>query len=137
MSFWKKLVLVVKKVNLFDALAVVLIVLSLALLFFVYTRPPKGLGSAVVMVVRVDKNVEVIYPQAKEGGAIFVGGTNIESRVLGASRNKEAVYIEIEGLGTKEEGLFTFNGQRTLVGQRMELRGNFWAQGIVTNLEFR
>jgi len=124
-----------KRINPFDLLVFAIIILFLILFVLITFRSPRDLGEPVLMSVRVDQNVEVISPEARAGETVFVNGVNVESKILRAEKTEEGLDLVILGLGKKVDSLWTFNGQRVLIGQKVELRGSFWVQGIIKNLE--
>jgi len=66
-----------------------------------------------------------------------LNGQRRASKIVDVGKNNERILVTIEGLGTMEDEVYIFNGQRVLVGQKAELRGGFWAQGYITEINIK
>jgi hypothetical protein len=126
-----------KKINFFDGLLVLVIAIFIVLLVIVYLKPPKNLGEPASITVEVIQNADLVYEEAAKMGTVYLNGQKQASKITDVEKDNERILITIEGLGTKEDEVYIFNGQRVLVGQKAELHGGFWAQGYITEINIK
>jgi hypothetical protein len=126
-----------KKINFFDGLLVLVIAIFIVLLVIVYLKPPKNLGEPASITVEVIQNADLVYEEAAKMGTVYLNGQKQASKITDIEKDNERILIIIEGLGTKEDEVYIFNGQRVLVGQKAELHGGFWAQGYITEINIK
>jgi hypothetical protein len=126
-----------KKINFFDGLLVLVIAIFIVLLVIVYLKPPKNLGEPASITVEVIQNADLVYEEAAKMGTVYLNGQKQASKITDVEKDNERILITIEGLGTKEDEVYVFNGQRVLVGQKAELHGGFWAQGYITEINIK
>jgi hypothetical protein len=126
-----------KKINIFDGLVVLLLAAFLLLAATIYLSPQRDFGGPAQITVQVEENSTIIYPEAEKKSAVYLNGQRQESRITDVSRTNNVVTLQISGSGTINGEVYSFNGQRILVGQKVELHGSFFARGIITNFELK
>jgi hypothetical protein len=125
------------KINKFDALVILIVALFLLIVAIIYSGGPRELGQPILVKVAIEQNDEVILPEAQKMGTVYLNGQKQASKITDVEKDNERILITIEGLGTKEDEVYIFNGQRVLVGQKAELHGGFWAQGYITEINIK
>lgn len=120
-----------KKNNKIDLLALIFLALmALTIVTIIWSRP-RDLGQKSFIKVEVKENIEIIRPAIKTGETVFLNGQKNQSKLAAVNEVNGKLEITLEGLGQKKHEVYLFNGSRILVGQKAELHGSFWAQGIV------
>jgi hypothetical protein len=129
-----------KKINPFDLLIAVAILCLAVIIVFVFF-PKKSTDSKKTLVtVRTKTNISEVGPTITEGENTYLNSVNtpvkVDSTVMGVVDNQNYLDVTVEGQGSIEPGRYLFNGQRLLVGQKAELHGKFWIQGIITEVKY-
>lgn len=119
------------KLKFFD----ILIFLSLVLIFAVFFMKPLKIESVSTLVtVKIPRNE--VENEIEKDGEIFLNSVNEPVKIERYQVVGDHILITLEGAGLIEENRYIFNGQRVLVGQKAELHGKFWAQGIITEVKY-
>jgi hypothetical protein len=130
--------LVSKKIskNLIDIIAALIIVLVFLMAYFTLTKPQIINGQPTLLTVQVKDNIETIYPEAAKMGQVYFDSINEPVKIAKISKDQNNVLdIVLEGSG-EVNSRFVFNGTRVLIGQKAEIHGNFFAQGVITNIRY-
>lgn len=132
------------KVNIFDIFIAIVLVLAAVFLIFSYNNKPY-LGSKNVSIeVRVSDGftIESINKKLKDNVQVFFSGTKypviqdshrFEYDNLGGIKY---IFIKLKGLGDINDGKSIFNGQRIYINQKVEIHGDYWAQGYIVDYKY-
>ncbi|HBG81377.1 TPA: hypothetical protein DDW69_00895 [candidate division CPR2 bacterium] len=132
-----------KAITLFDIMIFVIILL-LSLIFFVYDQKKDAASNEKTMnvTVNVSGNAGIIYPEVLKQGEAYLNSVNRPVEIIEVSRNTDtagnlsSIDIKVCGKGTIDGSKYVFNGQRILVGQKAEIHGGFFAQGVVKRITY-
>ena len=125
-----------KKLNLFDALVVAIIIFLGAILFFSLQDNNESYTDQLIATVVINTPApEVILKPAQKQQKVFLNSVNQEVTVESIRIDEEGrAEIILGGLGKIEEDRIIFNGQRILIGQKAEIHGLYFAQGYVKDV---
>lgn len=132
------------RINLFDLLVVILIIVAVVVGGISYgSKPDLGNKNALVVVkISNSETIKAILPQVKLAAEVYYSGTKypvkqISYRTeLDINNQAEYLYVTLEGPGNIYDGSSIFNGQRVYVNQKVEIRGDYQAQGYVTDFRY-
>jgi hypothetical protein len=129
-----------KKINPFDLLIAVAILCLAVIIVFVLLPKKTADSKKTLVTVRTKTNISEVGPTITEGENTYLNSVNtpvkVDSTVMGVVDNQNYLDVTVEGQGSIEPGRYLFNGQRLLVGQKAELHGKFWIQGIITEVKY-
>lgn len=131
-----------RKINLFDAFILLLVILLGIFLFSAYTKEQKALGRPVILTIEVTSDVESISQEVKVGENVYLNSVNSPVAIAGTERELECdeetatLEIKVQAEGEITDDYILFNGQRVLVGQKAELHGKFFAQGVIEDAQY-
>lgn len=132
------------KINIFDLIALVALIVATFFVFSAWNHKP-FLGSKNVLVeIRVSNqpSISALLPKISSQGTVFYSGTKypvkqVSFRTTNDDSGKiEFLYITIQGPGDIVEGDSIFNGQRIFINQKTEIRGDYQAQGEITDFHY-
>jgi hypothetical protein len=127
-----------KKLNIIDYFIFIILLVS-AIVFFNISSRDNGPERNVLVKVRITQNAGSIYPVAEPGTTYFnsINEPSLITEVRRGDENKpNDLEITVQGKGNLENNRYIFQGLRVLVGQKAELHGDFWAQGIITEIKY-
>lgn len=124
------------KLNLLDFLIISFTVLFLSLVFMVWYLPTRSLAGQAVLSIKVTEDYEAIEKAAELDRSVFLNGSNRLATVESVKIQDDYLVVRIKGPAEKNKEVLNFNGQRVLLGQRVELHGSFFARGTITNFEY-
>jgi len=123
-----------------DIIVLVLIVGALVLAAFALKTPTAPTGKPVVLTMNVTRNADLIAKEAEKLGTVYFNSTDQPVKVIAVertTRNKmPALQITLESKGSIEKDKLIFNGLRVLIGQKAEIHGSYFAQGVIQNVEY-
>lgn len=132
------------KINLFDILAIIVLVSIICIGVLSYFNKP-FLGEKDMLVeIKISNSdtINAILPKVVTSKTVYFSGTKytvkqasyrIENSVNGQA---QYLYITVEGLGTIFDDNPIFNGQRIYVNQKVEIRSDYQAQGYVVDFRY-
>lgn len=132
------------RVNIFDAIAVLAIVLFFMVVALSWDNKPY-LGSknvSVEVMVTARETIKAVLPKMKSAATVFYSGSKYPVRQVSYRTENDTygqiryLYITVEGLGDVTSGKSIFNGQRIYLNQKVELRGDYQVQGYVTDYHY-
>lgn len=86
--------------------------------------------------VRDERMIDSIADAAVAEQWVYFNSVDREVEVAAVERHDDRLVIVLRAPGTLgEEGEATFNGQRLLIGQWVEIRASYFAQGTVIGVE--
>jgi hypothetical protein len=122
--------------NLIDIIAALIIVLVFLMAYFALMKTQTINGQPTLLTVQVKDNIETIYPEAAKMGQVYFDSANKPVKIAKISKDQNNVLdIVLEGPG-EVNNRFIFDGTRILIGQKAEIHGNFFAQGVITNIRY-
>lgn len=124
------------KTIIFDIMILVFGLLFLGLVALVWFWPTKTLPGQAVLGVKVFEKADLIKGSVQRGDTVYLNGSKNKSTVLGAADYEEGILITISGPAESLGPIYNFNGQRVLIGQKAELHGRFFAQGVITSFNY-
>lgn len=132
------------KINFLDLIVIIAVVLLGAIFALgkIYESPvPKS-----NVIVRIDVNsaeqVSQISDEAAKEKTVYLNSVNTPVKVkevkklLDGSGKVTGLQIYLDAPGEITDSKYIFNGQRILVGQKAELHGGYFAQGIISSIEY-
>jgi hypothetical protein len=123
----------VKAIKALD-LVVLALLLFLGLLFLL---PQKQISShRVLLKYETSRDVSAIAPVATKTKEIYFDSEKDPVKVISAILKGDKLEVTLEGPGSVESGKLVFNGLRVMIGQKAELHGDFWSQGVITEIKY-
>lgn len=126
------------KINPIDLIATAIVVLLVLVFVLGATLEKTQTGKPTTITVEItDPNqVELIYPEAKKLGNVYLNSVNAPVEVVNVIKDSDKLDIEITGPGEIENGKYLFNGKRVLVGQKAEIHAGYFAQGYIKSVKY-
>lgn len=125
-----------KLVNVFDLIALLVVIFVVSLFIFSLCYTPKITGKPMTVTIKVTSDDKAIYEIAKDQKQVFLNSSNQSLSVKRAGYQDGYLEITLTGIGEIKENNTLFNGLRVLVGQKAEIHGNYYAQGIITSIVY-
>lgn len=125
-----------KKINIVDWIALVIVVLFVGLIAAVALWPQKELPGKATLGVRVTEEYQTVKNSINIGDTVFLNGSNNPSKIESVVADEVSIVVYISGPAAKDDEVYNFNSQRVHVGQRAELHGSFFARGIITSFDY-
>ena len=136
----------IKKLNLniIDMAVIIAILLLFATFAATQIYKPEEIKSKLKVTVRINdgEQSDIIFDQAQKDKTVYLNSINKSVEVLSVikeqSPTEPVIYMKIVLLGpgvTEDDGTYRFNNQRLLINQKAEIRGNYFAQGIIEKIE--
>lgn len=125
-----------KLVNVFDLIALLVVIFVVSLFVFSLCYPPKITGKPMTVTIKVTSDDKAIYETAIDQKQVFLNSSNQSLSVKNTSYLDGSLQITLIGSGEIKDSNTIFNGQRILVGQKAEIHGNYFAQGIITSIVY-
>jgi hypothetical protein len=131
------------KLTLVDYLLVLIFALFLLILsgFLLDTNHIKGSNSKVTILINNASQARVIFPEVKKGEVVYLNSVNNPLKIVDFKEQKDlegkliSLTITLKGKGYVDEGRYIFNGQKVSIGQKAEIRGNFFTSGAVESVQ--
>jgi hypothetical protein len=127
----------ITKLNIVDWMAVVIVVLFGVLVVVIARQPERNLGEPALLTIKASNVTSAVCTEAGKKGMVYLNGIDAPAEIKDVICVGEEMAVTVEARGTIEGERMTFNGQRVLIGQKAELHGSFWAQGIITGFELK
>ena len=90
----------------------------------------------VTVEVRGEDPVRTVADAASSEQWVYFNSVDAEVEVVDVQNHGDSLVLVLRGPGSLEsEGEATFNGQRLVIGQWVEIRGSYFAQGTVMDIE--
>jgi hypothetical protein len=131
------------KINLFDAIVGLAIVLIVAVLAFSYDNQVDLGSKPMLIVVQIsdDEVISRIMPKLDFTSEVFYSGSKypITQRgywLVNDETGGQDLNITLSGMGEIKEGNSIFNGQRIFINQKVELRSDYFAQGYIIDYRY-
>ncbi|KKQ94464.1 MAG: hypothetical protein UT18_C0010G0036 [candidate division CPR2 bacterium GW2011_GWC2_39_10] len=133
------------KFNIIDLILGSIIILFLAVMVIGKLVPKEAdSGKSVLVTVRIPytDSSSVIYNEARKLGDVYFNSTLKPVRAMKVeksvdkSSHLEVLDITIMGSGRIENDRIVFNGTRILIGQKAEIHANYFAQGVISNVQY-
>lgn len=122
-----------KKFKLIDLFVVTIVIIFL---IFLFLPQHKSQSDRIFVTYQTNRDVEVVYPEAQKTKEVYLNSQKDPVKVVSVEKAPDLLTITLEGEGKIEEGRYLFNNARVLVGQKAELHGMFWSQGIIKKVEY-
>ena len=119
-------------------IALFLIISIFVFAFLAISHQDKITGKPTLLTFTTTSNVETIFPEASKSSQVFFNSVNQPVKVAKVTKtadNKELSVILL-AKGVIENNKYLFNGVRVAVGQKAELHGSFFAQGIIKDIKY-
>lgn len=123
-----------KIVNLVDALLAIIILGVVLLGFFSFFKKDEAYSDQIKLTLRVTSD-QVVENEARKQTEVFFNSVNMPVHLVKVERQGADLFITLKANGAVENGRFVFNGQRVLTGQKGEIHGSYFAQGIITDVK--
>lgn len=123
-----------KKITYFDFFV---LIITLTIIFIgLVPKKIEEVGRPIMVTVRFNNNVDLVNKEAKRGEDIFLNSIDEESTIVNVAKNQDSIEVTIGGVGEISENGYIFENSKILVGQKAELHGKFWAQGVITEVRY-
>lgn len=125
-------------INIIDLLALVLIISIFVFAYLAVTYKKEVVGKPTLLTFVTTNNVETILPEALKSKTVYFDSVNEPVKVINVSKspdNKELSVVLLAN-GQIEADKYQFNGLRVSIGQKAELHGSFFAQGIIKDIKY-
>lgn len=132
------------KINLFDLLAVVSIIIVILMVGLgIYNKPYLG-SKTLAIDIRVSSATAIatILPKVKTGNSVFYNGTKYPVQQVSYRTEQDTsgkiinLYITLKGPGDINDGKSIFNGQRIYLNQKAEVIADYSVLGYVTDFRY-
>jgi len=124
------------KVNFVDLAALLILVALAALVFFALKNPLVPSGKTTLVKIKVEREADTIYPEAQKLGEVYFNSVNKPVKAVKTEKKADFLEITLSGSGQIENDRYIFNGQRVLIGQKAEIHGIYFAQGVITEVKY-
>lgn len=125
-----------KLVNLFDLIALGIIVFVSVFFALSYFYTSSSNGKPMAVTVKVTSDDKAIYDTAQKQQQVYLNSSNQLFAVKDVNYQDGNLMITVRGDGKIKGNNIEFGGQRILIGQKAEIHGNYFAQGIITNIAY-
>jgi len=124
--------------NIVDLIALVLLVSIFVFAYLAVTHKPEIVGRPTLLTFTTTNNVETVFPEAAKSTTIFFDSVNEPVKVVNVSKSPDNKELNVTVLanGQIETNKYLFNGLRVSIGQKAELHGSFFAQGIIKDIKY-
>lgn len=131
------------KINLFDLIVSVLLLLVVFVVVFAYKNEP-NLGSRpllVVVQVKDDEAIERVMSELDYTDEVYFNSSKYPINQKGYwlvddEDGGKDLLITLAGMGDIKESDSIFNGQRVFINQKIELRSDYFIQGYVVEYKY-
>ncbi len=126
------------KINKIDLLIIIIIFLFISIIFFGLSSNNNINESKASIAVKISQNVKVIRDEVEDSinEEVYMNGLREPITLKSYTIENGELILTFEDTGYEKDGIYIFNGQRVLAGQKIELHGKFWAQGIITEINY-
>ncbi len=132
------------KINLFDAIIAIVIILVIIVVGFAWNNQPYLGSNDMTVIVRVDDSdfVRNITGAQPTSGQVCIDsyrycGQQTKAQLLtDSASNAKYLQIVISGVGDISKDKSIFMGHRVLINQLVQLRGNYVADGRITDFYY-
>lgn len=124
------------KANVIDVLSGVLLFVLVVVVFFAYKNPVVSTGKATLVKIKVEREADTVYSEAQKLGDVYFNSVNKPVKAVKAEKKGGFLEITLSAPGQIESDRYIFNGQRVLVGQKAEIHGTYFAQGVITEVKY-
>ena len=124
--------------NIIDLIALTLVIGILTFAYLSISHPKEVSGKPTLLTFVTTTNVETVFPEASKARTIFFNSVNEPVKVINISKtpdNKE-LNITLLAKGQIETNKYIFHGLRVAIGQKAELHGSFFAQGVIKDIRY-
>lgn len=122
-----------KQINIFDILALgILLAAVLAFGASKFVKPKQYDNQKVAVTIRVP--AEGIENAASSQKTVYFNSVNAPVSVKSVTKDGDFLLITLDGPGQIGSSSYYFNGQRILVGQKVEVHSTYFAQGKIISV---
>ena len=124
-------------INIYEILAAVIGLLLLGVVIFTLNYKPVANPDTkkVNISIAVTTDKSVIKDAAEKQKQVYFGGSNTPVDLVSVVDGDKFV-ITLSGLGKITDNAYYFNGQRILIGQKVEIHSTYFARGLVTSVSY-
>ena len=125
-----------KKLSYVDWLfALVVLAMVVLLAFSIYYKPTIS-GKNTLLTIRVTSDVASIDSAISSQPSVYINSSNTPVSFVSTVKLDGNTYITVRSPGSIEAGRLIFNGNRVLLGQKVELHSTYFAQGYITEVKY-
>jgi len=136
--------MVKRKLNLFDGFVILAVALLIGIGLVAMSNKPYLGDKNVLVEVRFSDTAAISASLAavKDEKTVFYSGTKYSVNQVSYRTELDAegqikyLYVTVEGLGKIKDNDSIFEGQRIFDNQKVELRGDYQLQGVVTDYRY-
>ena len=128
------------KLNLFDIVIAVIVIAFIIIVAASYNNQHNLGDNTVFVEVKISdqETIENVTDKLEVSDEVYFSGTKypveIVNLTLEQGRGESVIlYITLMGPGEVIEGKSIFNGQRIYLNQKVEIRADYFIQGLITN----
>lgn len=127
-----------KKINIIDILMFSIVITICAVIGFSFSENEETKEENAILKVTVSKNIEILKEEVEEsiGEKMYMNGIKDPIVLESFEVIEDSLFLTFSDMGYEENNTYIFNGQRILIGQKIELHGRFWAQGIISSFSY-
>ncbi len=124
--------------NLIDLIAVLLVIGLFIFGYLAISHKAEIVGQPTLLTYTTTNNVETIYNEAAKANSIYLNSVNEPVKIVKVTKsaNGQELDIILSGQGKIEQDRSLFNGARVLLGQKAELHGLFFSQGMIKSIKY-
>jgi len=126
-----------KKQNIIDTATILVVILLVIMGAVFYLRQPTTETTTMRVTIEVSDPVQVsaVTGVAASEQTVYLNSIDVPVTATAALQGP-SLQIAVTGAGHIDaDGLYYFNGQRLLVGQKAEIHGSYFAQGKIISIE--
>ena len=124
--------------NLVDLIVLILIIGILAFAYLAISHTKEIVGKPILLTFTTTNNVETVFPEAVKTKTIYFNSVNQPVTVINVSKSSDnnELTVTLLAKGKIETNKYLFNGLRVAIGQKAELHGSFFAQGVIKDIKY-
>lgn len=123
-------------INIFDSFALAILIVIIFVVILGLSLNKTENTKETLLTIKVEREADTIYPKAQKLGDVYFDSVNSPVKAVKAVKNGNALEIILSGPGEIEKDRYIFNGMRVLVGQKAEIHGTYFAQGVITEVKY-
>ncbi len=127
-----------KKVNPIDVAALIIIIALGVLVAKTLLVKNQVTGRNVLLTIETSSSGEsdAAYNEAVKLPDVYVNTVNTPVKTKNVIKKTDVLDVEVLGRGEVNGGVYIFNGERVLIGQKAEVHGPFFVQGYIKGIRY-
>ncbi|MDD5693093.1 MAG: hypothetical protein WC437_02370 [Patescibacteria group bacterium] len=126
------------KLNIIDLIALALIIMIISFGFWAVYHKNVIQGQPTILTFTTTNNVDTLFPEAVGATSVFFNSVNKPVKVMSVAKSSDNKELAITLLanGQIDSNKYIFNGTRVAIGQKAEIHGTYFTQGIIKDIKY-